>query len=170
MESVMEPARRAAYLRAMGMDLWLRRGSGAEGAEAGGTRVATEPGHGFAIGPGSGRLLLLCGGPADTALPVAADIARCLGDEPVWGWPAPAGGEGIPLRDAVAGRSFTGVLSFGPVANAGGMEGCEPIGEGVLLLRAEALADLARDPAARRALWSRLRATGWCAPRPRSAS
>ncbi|MEJ8569053.1 hypothetical protein [Elongatibacter sediminis] len=104
------------YLRAMDIDVWLRRDSSDAVAEL----VSGQPGSGpgpvdqpgdsaeaapprdeqtdraaiatvadtLVIGPGAGSLLLVCASRNETSLPIASDIARSLAGAPVWGWPA----------------------------------------------------------------------------------
>lgn len=190
-------ARQAEYLRAMGIDVWMWRERGlrdvADDGAADATSVpkvesnlepnfepALEPrpgaslrtaeltATGLVVGPGNGSLLLICDGPADTSLPIAADIARCLAEEPVWGWPADsASAPGVPLEETVRDRMFTGVLAFGEAAAAAAGDTDKGVRGSARILRAASMAELAADPAARRTLWSQLRATDWCAPRRR---
>lgn len=173
----MHRGRQVEYLRAMGIEVWWRRGNGIPV----GSRAATQPNvsptsamtpdRGYVIGPGSGSLLLLCDSAGDAALPIAADIARCFADAPVWGWPAPAGGAaGMALDQAIRERLFTGVLVFGALPETPAAAGCSPVWGSARIVHANALADLARSPEARRALWERLRSTDWCVPRSRTAS
>jgi hypothetical protein len=172
----MERGLQIRYLRALGIDVWVLRRppeSGGPAAESDaesslGDRPTDEPrgASPWVIGPGNGSLLLLCGSPEEAASPLATDIARCLNGEPVWGWPAPGrGAEGVPLEAAIRERLFTGVLVFGGAAR----ENTPAVSGSARLLRVPAIFDLARDPHARRALWARLRATGWCAARGRGA-
>mgnify|MGYP001554147382 FL=1 len=97
----MNEARRRAYLEAMGYDVW----------------VAKPPGPGpvrLVVGPGEGGDLLVCAAPDASGSKLAADIARALGNDPVWAWPDPDDDAARPTVDeAVADRLFTRLLVFG---------------------------------------------------------
>ena len=97
----MAEARRQAYLEAMGFDVWVRKPPPPE-------RGA------LVVGPGGGSTLLVCHGPEASSDRLAADIARAIGDEPVWAWPAADGGAEYPgVEEAVARGLFTRLLVFG---------------------------------------------------------
>lgn len=169
----MDGALRIRYLHAMGIDVWMPRGGGSapSGEDANDMpvrpaagRASTREGTRFVVGPGSGSVLLLCSDPGDAALPLAADIARCLADEPVWGWSA-SDDAGMTLTDAVRDRLFTGVLVFGDAVDADAVTDASSVRGSARVVRAAALDELVGDAGARRTLWEGLRATGWCAPR-----
>lgn len=116
------------------------------------------------VGPGNGSTLLLCGGSEEASTALAADIARCLEGEPVWGWPASsAAAAGTTLGDAIEEHLFTRVLVFGrePVANAAvrtaGFAGSAQ------LIWTDPIPVLMESGAARRRLWQELSASQWCA-------
>ncbi len=168
-------ARRNAYLRALGIDVWVPRA-----AASNATLVHTEPGtvselpvslaHGLHIGPGEGNTLLLCNGPAAAATRLAADIARCLDSEPVWSWPVSAEAEpGISLQQAIEQRLFTRVLVFGQELGQFVSEFASGADARVIasarILYTRSITELAGSPAAKRALWSELCANDWCAGR-----
>jgi len=99
-------ARRRDYLEALGIDVWLSRPEAAARDR-------------LLIGAGQGSTLLICESPAATAGKLATDIARALGEEPVWAWPDPDVGDGSEtLEEAIADRLFTRVIVFGK-ANGG---------------------------------------------------
>lgn len=148
----MNEARRRAYLEAMGFDVWLsRHAEAAAGAGAGPARLV--------IGPGAGSTLLVCPGPEAIAGKLAADIARAVGNDPVWAWPDPdAGAQGPTLAEAVGDRLFTRLLVFGE-SLAGAVFGAsapEVMGSSAVGV-APALDDLDASAEARRALWRLIR-------------
>ncbi len=161
------------YLRAMGIEVWLQRGNetpataGAEEpiVEGEPAEPQTAGSRAFVVGPGEARLLFLCESPGESGLPIAADIARALGEAPAWGWPAAAGDSAAaPLEAVIRERLFTGVLVFGQLAGPGEDR---PVSGSARIVRAPSLGTLAGSPEARRKLWSVLRETGWCADRRR---
>ena len=171
----MAPARRNAYLRALGIDVWVPRAVADKA-----TFVHPEPGtasalpppvaHGLHLGPGDGNTLLLCNAPAEAATRLAADIARCLDGEPVWGWPVPAAvGPGISLQQAIEQRLFTRVLVFGRELGEFVSEFVSGSDARVIasarILCTSSITELAGSPVAKRTLWSELCANDWCAGR-----
>lgn len=163
------------YLRAMGVDVWVLRDS--EVPEAAAPHPPERPAAaaapeaatsgGFVIGPGESHLLLVCEFPGDSGLPIAADIARTLGEAPVWGWPAPAGDDqALPLETVIRERLFTGVLMFGRPSGAAEESA---VSGSARIVRAPSLGALADSAEARRGLWETLRETGWCAVRGRAS-
>jgi hypothetical protein len=144
----MNPAGQRAYLEAMGIPVWVRRGPA---QAAGPTQVAS-----LQLGPGTGSVLLLCAGVSESSSQLAADIARALGSEPVWGWPA-ADGEGRGVAEAVGDGLFTHLLVFGSEAECALFGGPAPETLGpARVLRAASLPALAADPGERRGLWRML--------------
>ena len=94
-------ARKRAYLEAMGIDVW----------EA---RPPPPARDRLVVGPGQGSTLLVCAAPEDCASRLSGDIARALGDEPVWAWSDPDGDPASPrLEDAIRNGLFTRVIVFG---------------------------------------------------------
>ena len=144
----MNTAGQRAYLEAMGIPVWVRRGLA---QAAGPTPVAA-----LQLGPGKGPLLLLCAGVHESSSLLAADIARALRCEPVWGWPAPVG-EGRGVASAVGDGLFTQVLTFGSETETALFGGPAPESLGsARVLRAASLPALAADPDERRGLWRML--------------
>lgn len=141
----MIPAGQRAYLEAMGIPVWVRRGP----AQAAGPRQVA----GLQLGPGKGPLLLLCAGVSESSSQLAADIARALCCEPVWGWPV-ADGEGDGVTAAVGDGLFTHLLVFGSETETALFGGPAPESLGsARVLRAASLPALAADPGERRGLW-----------------
>lgn len=176
----MNIARHSEYLKALGIEIWVPRvGS----FTAGELPPTLSPDHKpelplaitarsktvnaaarIVIGPGDGDTLLLCGNSAEAATALAADIARSLDCEPVWGWPqkddsAPA----LSLQQAVQERLFTRVLVFGPDLVATTEEAVSMVVGSARLIRSESIPVLSESGAARRALWLELSANHWCA-------
>ena len=175
----MQPALRNEYLKALGIDVWIpRRQQGRpsptpngmdQARDPGAPAVAPGPGSGVVIGPGAGNLLLLCASPAEAATPLAADIARCMDCEPVWGWPAPADSvKDLPLELAIAERLFTRVIIFGSGLTWPEIDPGARVMGSACLLQADPLPVLVRSAAARKALWAELSANKWCGPRTRA--
>ena len=94
----------------------------------------------------------------DSATPLAADIARALGEEPVWAWPDPAGAPEQPgLEQAIGAGLFTFVILFGNrlAKRLLGGDDRDVIASASITI-AETLASLEVSPAAKRDLWSRI--------------
>ena len=176
----MNADRRAAYLRAMGLDVWVAKtqaassppGSGHGDAEmlvAGNDAGPFSGASSCFVEPGSGDTLLLCAGPVDPTTPVARDIARSLRNEPVWGWPAPAGSnDAVSLEQAIRDRLITRLILFG-LELAGSPGEAEPVVIGTAeLLKAAPLSELTRSGKARKALWESLAVRQWTAERARA--
>ncbi len=166
----MSLARRNQYLGAMGIDLWVPRTTAtrvsaaarrpAPSEETSALQPDTPMACGLTLagrvvlGPGAGSTLLLCSKPGEAATALAADIARSLGSEPVWSWPAhDESVPGMPLEQAIEERLFTRVLVFGhdllaPAADPG----VQVIGS-ARLIRVDSIPVLVQSGAARRALW-----------------
>ena len=95
-------ARRKAYLEAMGYDVWI-------------ARPPPPPPGSLVISGGKGSVLLVCDDPACCATKLAGDIARALGQDPVWAWPAAQDDQASEqLENAVGDRLLTDVIVFGP--------------------------------------------------------
>jgi len=172
-------ARRHAYLRALGIDVWVPRAVADTATlahpEAGMvSELPVSLAHGLHIGPGDGNTLLLCNSPAEAATRFAADIARSLDSEPVWSWPVPAqAGSGISLQQAIAQRLFTRVVVFGQALGEFASEFVSGSDAHVIasarILRTRSITELAGSAAAKRTFWSELCANDWCAGRARKA-
>ena len=105
----MVDARQQAYLDAMGIDVWLLRLKPMTQTQVIETAPAIDS-PGLKLGPGSGGVLLLCAVDVDSASRLASDIARTLGNNPVWAWPH--SGE-TSLPEAIEDHLFTTVAIFG---------------------------------------------------------
>jgi len=138
-------ARRQAYLEAMGFDVWVAKSAPPEPAR-------------LVLGPGRHSTLLVCESAEASNLPIARDISRAIGGQPVWGWPAAGdGADGIGLEQAIAEQLFTWTIVFGPLA-----ESCLPrkgprtvLGSASVDVTAS-LGELAARGQARRAFWQLL--------------
>jgi len=177
--------RRHEYLQAMGIDIWLprltivparqnpdaARAEGADMPELSETGVAVTALAGrIVVGPGSGSTLLLCGTAEEAATALAADIARSLEGEPVWGWPASIPhAAGMTLGDAIEEHLFTRVLVFGREQLADDEEGQTGFTGSAQLIWTDPIPVLMESGAARRRLWRELSASGWCAGWTRTA-
>lgn len=136
-------AQRRAYLEAMGIGVWINR------------VAAPDVVLRWVVGPGSGSTLLLCRTAQESATPLAADIGRSLGGDPVWAWPDPAGGQEYPsLGDTMEQYLFTRVLLFGHALAGQAFTGRVPemLGSASVQVTAD-LEELAVDGMARRKLW-----------------
>jgi hypothetical protein len=166
----MNLARRHHYLGAMGIDIWVPRRTATRASEAAHQparseeTAALQPGTVLAcgsaiagrvvLGPGAGSTLLLCGKPGEAATAVAADIARSLGNEPVWSWLAQdEAAPGMPLEQAIEERLFTRVLVFGRDLFAPAADSAVQVIGSARLVRVESIPVLVQSGAARRALW-----------------
>lgn len=93
--------RRQAYLEAMGVDVWVARPPEPERDR-------------LSLGSGQGATLLVCPAAEDAVSPLAGDIARAMGNDPVWSWPDLQGdAAGMRLGEAVDQRLFTQLIIFG---------------------------------------------------------
>lgn len=165
----MTPVRRQAYLKAMGIDVWIPRSAPAGSRES----LPLETGTGettrelqIFVGPGSGSTMLLCASAAEAATELASDIARSLEGEPVWAWLASGDSTpGVSLPLAIEEHLFTRVLVFGlePLARAG--SGKNRIVGSAELVWTDPIPGLAESGAARQRLWQQLSASHWCAGR-----
>jgi len=115
----------------------------------------------YEIGPGSGQTLILCDSREDTSLQIASDIARSLGEAPVWGWRL-IGSEsgGVQLDGAIKDRLFTRVLLF--TGSAGSSTGQSKVMSSARVFFAPSITALANSPQQKRALWAELARNGWC--------
>jgi hypothetical protein len=143
----MTGARQAAYLEAMGIPLWVRKGAVPESGE---------PLSGLRLGPGSGRFLLLCSGDGESAGELAADIARALPEQPVWAWPATEQ-PGRSVQEVIDEHLFTDMLVFGadPARKVFGDAIPEVLGP-MRVLMVPGMDELSSEASARRALWRSL--------------
>lgn len=142
---MMIESRRRAYLEAMGIDVWLARPPAPEWDR-------------LLIGPGQGSTLMVCREPGESAGKLARDVARAIGQDPVWAWPDPESAASSPkLRDAVENRLFTRVIVFGDDL-AGQLFKGEPPGVLVsaAVVTAPGLEELAVRGTAKQTFWSQL--------------
>jgi hypothetical protein len=137
---VIEPRQRA-YLEAMGFDVWVAKPPPPDWSR-------------LVIGPGEGSTLLVGDTPQACSTALAGDIARALGSDPAWAWPAPEAATGTALEEAIEARLFTRLIVFGEDL-AGRMFGGEA--PAVLVSSsisvAPGLEELAVRGTARQALW-----------------
>lgn len=168
----MQPGHRNEYLKALGIDVWIpRKARVADSQPALPARRESgrdaPPGAGpasFVIGPGTSNTLLLCGSAAEAATALAADIARCLDCEPVWGWPAQNLAEqGIGLEQAIEERLFTRLLILGPGLAEDGRNTDSPAIRSARKIRADSISVLLTSGSAKQELWQQLSAAKWCA-------
>ena len=98
--------RQRAYLDAMEVGVWsLRETESVVDFDA-------EEAPGLKLGPGGGRILLVCAVDIDSASRLANDISRALGNVPVWAWPL-ADASAVKISHAVEENLFTTVAFFG---------------------------------------------------------
>jgi len=144
-------SQRRAYLDSMGFDIWVRRSARPERDR-------------LLISPGQGSTLLICESPAASVTKLAGDVARALGDDPVWAWPDPDGTQDSErLQDAVGHRLFTRVIVFGESLAKQLFDGEIPavLGSAAVHL-ISGLDDLAVRGTAKLDFWQRVR--GWNTP------
>lgn len=161
----MTEARRRQYLEALGIPVWVMRGSPAPGAAAPEPAsaipaTAAESPCRLHIGPGDGAVLLVCATAAHGASVLASDLARALAVAPVLAWPTQtAGAPAIPA--AVAERLLTAAVVCGPGLARSVFGGAAPetLGAACVLVL-PALEEMESDPAARRSAWQSLVAAG----------
>ena len=138
----MMEAQRRAYLEAMEIGVWIAKPAAPDVAR-------------WVVGPGSGSTLLLCRSPEESGTPLAADIGRSLGGDPVWAWPDPEGGPEYPsLEGTIEQYLFTRVLLFGKALAGQSFQGKVPgiVGSASVKVTAD-MDELAVDGMARRNLW-----------------
>ena len=146
-------AQRLEYLDRLGIPVWVPRA----GNDAETTVEPTEPSathDRLVMGPGEGAQLWLCAGEDVPATRLAADLARCLHEAPVWAWPGDAEGA-VSLEAAVDARLFTAIVVLGEAPAGVG----ERIGS-ARVVTLPSLAALQRDAGARREAWRTLAANG----------
>ncbi len=145
------------YLEALGIDIWLPRMDDE-------SQVHDSVDQGFLIGPGSGSMLMLCAHSSEAATPLAADIARSLDCEPVWGWPAQEDDStGVPLEQAIEERLITRVLVLGSqLVDLKAVSSSQVISS-AKVASSESITVLLKNAGARKALWSVLSDNNWCA-------
>lgn len=138
-------AQRRAYLEAMDISVWLQKPPAADRSR-------------LIIGPGSGGTLLVCSQAEDSASPLAGDICRCLGDNPVWAWPDREGSaQSLALENAIDEFLFTRVLLFGqPLASRLFSGPIEKVMGSARIMLVPDLDDLKVSAGARRDLWRQL--------------
>jgi len=139
-------SQRLAYLEAMEIQVWLPRTTGVGDC----TRLA--------VSAGSGSTLMLCRDAGESTSPLAADIARYLGGEPVWSWPDPQQNPANPsLGEAVDQHLATRVLIFGEaLAQRLFPEGGPPVVRSAQIVVCADLDELSVSGAARKSLWLKL--------------
>ncbi len=141
----MMEARRRAYLQAIGLDVWT---------------VKPSPGSldRLVLQPGSGRTLLICQAPEETAHRLAGDIARALDQDVVWAWPDPDGREeNAPLKEAVGQHLFTRVVIFGAALANRVCKGEVPnVIDSASILVTRAVGELAVSGSAKHAFWEQM--------------
>lgn len=138
-------SQRRAYLEAMDIGVWLQKPTAPDRSR-------------LIIGPGSGSTLLLCNSAEESATPLASDICRYLGDNPVWAWPDSEGSPERPtLEDAIDNFLFTRVLLFGRSLATQLFSGqvAQVLGSARIVV-ASGLNELAVSASARRSLWRQL--------------
>lgn len=138
-------ASRRAYLEALGFQNWV-------------LKPAAPLQDRLLLGPGDSRVLLVAETAGDSATPLAADIARAFGEEPVWAWPDPAAAPQQPgLDQAIGAGLFTLVILFGNrlAKRLLGTHDRDVIASASIMIT-ETLASLEVSPAARRDLWSQI--------------
>ena len=177
----MNADRRTAYLRAMGLEVWVSKtGVGAAAGEpvpavADFIEAGNDPGPFTAastcfVEPGHGDTLLICGSKAESVTAVARDIARSLRSEPVWGWPVADGtGNALSLEQAIRDRLITRLVLFGIEPGPAGNSDMTSIGTAETL-KVASLPELARSGKARKAFWGALTERRWSADRARPAA
>ncbi len=139
--------RRHAYLRAMGLDVWLPR------------LPAAGPDR-LGIRRGSDGTLLLVSTAGDCRTELAGDLARALGGDPGWAWLDPAADEEAQtLQEVVAECLITRILVFGPDTARRAFGGDIPLTLGsATVVALPGLHEVAASGSARQALWAQLRA------------
>jgi len=170
----MNPARKTAYLEALGIDIWvLRRDDELAVSDCGDDSISPDVSPAslsadwLYVGPGSGNLLLVCACAADAATPLAADIARCLDAHPVWAWPAdPDDSSATPVSEVINDRLITRIISFGiDKPSQGPKSANESIGT-AQWLQTETIARLKDDGRCRQALWAMISLRNWTVSTP----
>jgi len=179
----MSLARRHEYLKAIGIEPWVSRParriveeSALAPAAAKESAMQMQPSAGaveasallgqIMIGPGRGHTLLLCGSAAEAATELAADVARSLEGEPVWGWPATDEcATGIPLAQVIEEHLFTRVMIFGSTAATPAGNAASQVAGSAHLIWVDPIPVLIKSGAARRRLWLTLSTQSWCAVR-----
>ena len=103
------------------------------------------------------ELLKLCGRIEEPAKRIAADIARCLKSEPVWGWPD-IDGESPSAQNHIEEHLFTAVIIFGQNLenHLFGQSVPETLGA-AQIIKSPSLDELANSPAERSKLWNHIK-------------
>jgi hypothetical protein len=163
---------RLAYLEALGIPSWERR-SMPQALENPATEQPAEPpveavqpstndqgGLNWAIGAGDSPCLLLVDDAGQSALDIANDLGRALGQVPVWAWPEESA-RGTDLEQLAADRLLTGIVFFGPALANLAFRGVAPerIGQAKVTVLPD-LTTLKVSAEARKACWSSLLAAG----------
>jgi hypothetical protein len=154
----------------MGIPVWVSRT--AQGERPGqdsrtdqAQPLAVEQAAGLQLGPGKGAVLLLCASVNEPSGVLATDLARALGNNAVWAWPA-AGEHGTRPEAAVAEGLFTHLLVLGKNVDAAVFGGKTPESLGAAaVLRVDSLDELAASERSKRALWETLCSHGLVAGR-----
>jgi DNA polymerase III psi subunit len=140
--------RQQAYLDAMDIGVWNLRESVPPVPE-----VALNLAQ-LKLGPGSGRILLICAADTDSASRLANDINRALGGAPVWAWPVDAA-DAVDLGNAVTENLFTTVAFFGQSVASRFFAGEPPAHlNSANLVLLPSMQDIQGKAEARRALWA----------------
>ena len=145
----MADAHQLAYLKALGIPVWVRRGDSGQADQMSDQWAVST----LKLGPGSSSILLVCSNTNEPAGQLASDIARAFSGEPVWAWPA--GGEDVhSVESAVNEQLFTTVVVFGQALawQVFGKQVPEMIGPARILV-VPGMNDLTTCPAERRRLW-----------------
>jgi len=150
--------RQRAYLDAMDIGVWSLREVAAPSASS---PTASPPmasaassAPGLKLGPGGGGILLLCAADTDSASRLANDIARALGNVPVWAWPDDDASS-VELTSAVEDNLFTTVAIFGDELAARFFDGDLPASlNSAKLVLLPAMQDLQSRAEARQMLWT----------------
>ena len=146
-------SRQLAYLDAMDIGVWsLREAATLATPSPAGSAVKNAPG--LKLGPGGGGILLLCATDTDSASRLANDIARALGNVPVWAWPDEDAAS-VELASAVEDNLFTTVAIFGDALAAQFFNGDLPGSlNSAKLVLLPAMHDLQSQAQARQVLWT----------------
>ena len=138
--------RRKAYLEAMGYDVWVAR------------PPPPQPGS-LMFSSGKGSVLLVCDEPSCSATKLSGDIARALGQDPVWAWPATDDEQASEqIENAVSDRLLTDVIVFGQSLARSLFQGDPPefLGSAKVSV-ASGMDELTEVGEAKRAFWTLLR-------------
>jgi hypothetical protein len=174
----MAESQRLQYLEALGVDVWVLRGANETAAaedsvqaehrvqqsdrlNAGAEAQKTLSQASYVLGPGTGQTLLLCRRQEEASLQIASDIARCLGEAPIWGWAQHDGGtDSQCLLEKISDRLITRILVFDSGLVASDLD--DVIRRKAAIIHAASLDELAQNPAQKQLLWMQIAKQGWC--------